>query len=222
MRCRTWTGLLSAALLTSTVGEVGAQLKHNPYAAIIRRNAFGLRPVTPQTQAPLPPAPRIDVFLTGISTVGGRKKVLLEVADRRPGKKTEYLPPLVEKDVRGRVEVVSIDADKGAVVIKIDGDVRTLTFEKDAPKAGGITPPVPPPLPYSFARATRPGFFPPPPALGTAPPMASGKLSVLVGGAKAPGTAGPSLSSMPSASFGGVVDRGVPVVATLPPKMYGR
>jgi hypothetical protein len=221
MRCRTWAGLLSAALLGSTLGGLRAQLKPNPYATIISRNAFGLKPVSSEAKTPLPPISRIDVFLTGISTVGGLKQVLLEVMDRRPGKKTEYLPPLVEKDVQDRVEVLSIDANKGTVVIKIDGDEKTLTFEKDAPKAGVTTPPVRPPLPNAFVRTPGPGFFPRRTALSAAPSTASGKLGVVVGGANAAGTAGPSLSPMPSANLG-AANRGVPVLATLPPRIYGR
>ena len=218
MRHRTWTGLLSAALLASTAAGLRAELSHNPYAAIIPRNAFGLNSLKPEPKTPPPPAPGVDVYLTGIVTLGRAKEVLLQVVDKTPGKKPEYLPPLVEGDVQGRVEVVAIDADKGAVVIRIDGVERTLTFEKDAPKPGGATPAVlPQPLGHLLVRSAGPVLLPPPTAQPTTAPSGSG---VMVGGANTPGTVGPLLPPMPTTKLSGVVDRGIPVAPPSPPRMY--
>jgi hypothetical protein len=162
MKCRILAGLFSAALLAGTAAGLQAGLTHNPYATIVDRNAFALVPLPPPPEPPTNSVPRVDVFLTGISTVGGTEEVLLQVADKTPGKKTEYLPPLRKNGVHGRVEVVSIDADKGAVVIRVDGNERTLTFEKDAPKAGGAAPPVRPSMPNPLMRTT--GLVPSPPS----------------------------------------------------------
>jgi hypothetical protein len=131
------------------------------------------------------------VLLTGISTLGGVKKVLLQIADKAPNKKPEFPPPLVEGDVQGRIEVVSIDADKGAVVIKLDGNEKTLTFEKDAPKAGSAQPPGPvpgQPLRLGVPGAPHPAGTVPLPTLQAGatpaanPAAASGAYGVVVGG----------------------------------------
>jgi hypothetical protein len=140
-------GLLGAAVLGSSGMGFCAEVKDNPYQDIVNRNAFALKPPPPPPPpgSEQPPASPVDVLLTGITTLGGVKKVLLQVVEKAPGKQGQpkLPPPLVEGDVEGRVEIVSIDADKGAVMIKIDGNEKTLTFEKDAPKSGGGAGPVP-------------------------------------------------------------------------------
>ncbi len=223
MEKRALAGLFSAALLASTVEGLQAGLTHNPYTAIVARNAFALRPVPVASPGPrTPPAPAVEVWLAGISTVGGAKKVLLQVADKTPGKKTEYLPPLVERDVQGRVEVVSIDADKGAVVIRVDGDERTLTFEKNAPKAVGATPPIRPALPNASVRTAGAVLLPSPNAMAAAQPMPSGRLGVMVGGADNPSTAGLSMPVAPSPKWGGATNRAIPFVPPSPTRILGR
>ena len=108
----------------------------NQYEPIVTRNAFALNPIPVITNTgPVVPPSSVDVFITGITTLSGTKKVLLQVTEK--GKQPDYPPPLVEGDGQGRVEVVSIDPDKGAAVIKIDGNEKTLTLEKDSPKPGG-------------------------------------------------------------------------------------
>jgi hypothetical protein len=204
---------LSGVVLGSSVLGVWAEVKENPYEEIVNRNAFALKPPPPPPgpgeNAP-PPSP-VDILLTGISTLGGTKKVLLQVTDKAPGKqKTEFPPPLVEGDVQGRVEVVSIDADKGAVVLKIDGNEKTLTFEKDSPKPGGAVPAGTPPHPMMPNPA---GTIPLPGVTSAAGAAAavnaamaggaagtSGKYGVMVGG----GTASVPSPATTVAGVGGV------------------
>jgi hypothetical protein len=188
MKPRTVVGLLSGVCLAGMVSGLRADLKPNPYEAIIDRNAFALKPVPAEPATPPPPPlPGVEVFLTGMYTIGGTEKVVLQITDKSPGKKTEYPPPLVKGDVQGRVEVVSIDPSKGAVVVKIDQQERTLTFEKDSPKPGAAPPPGGPPKPV--VRPPGPTPVPPPlaqpplvPAASTNAPRAPGKYGVLVGG----------------------------------------
>jgi hypothetical protein len=149
MKDKKWAGLVSAVLLAGTVAGLRAELSHSSYEGIVPRNAFGLLPLRRETAtSPPPPGPAFEVKLTGIVTLGGMKKALLQVEVDSSGKKIEYLPPLVEGDRQERVEVVSIDPEKGAVVIRIDGNPKTLTFAKDAPKSGRAAPAVLPPIPY--------------------------------------------------------------------------
>lgn len=208
MKHGTMTVLASAALLSSAMAGVRTDLARNPYEGILTRNAFALKPIpTPANEPATPPAPTIEVFLTGISTLSGLKKVLLQVEDKSPGRRTEYLPPLVENDVQGRIEVVSINAEKGEVVLKIDGQEKTLSFEKNAPKPSMAAPPATGPTPQ-----LRPALpFPSNPALAAAAtsPRASIKPNaVVVGGG--PNSAGGSLPGTPSAV------RSMPPVPTMP------
>ena len=192
MKCRTISGLLGAVVLTGSGGW--AQVRDNPYQDIVVRNAFALKPIPPPPPPGVntPPPSPVDVVLTGISTLGGNKKVLLTITDKSPGKgKTDYPPPLVEGDVEGRVEVVSINPDTGKVVIKIDGEEKTLGFEKEAAKAAGAAP-GPSMVPGANPAGTLPlpGMTPPAAAATAASPGAYG---VMVGGgaASAPATAAP-------------------------------
>jgi hypothetical protein len=224
MRHRGWTGLVSAALLTSMASACGAEVTPNPYAVIVTRNAFGLNPVSYQIQPAPPPAPGVVVYLTGIITLGGAKKVLLLVEDKTPGKKPEYLSPLVEGDVQGRVEVVSIDADKGAVLVRIDGNEKTLTFELDTPKPSGVAPAGPPPNPHVRPAMPGPPSGPPPAAHADAPPTPSGNSSVVVGGWNAPGSASASPPAAPSTDWNGVgraANRAASGVPSMPPSAAG-
>ncbi len=181
MRTKTVAGWLSGALLASAGVGVRAGAKHNPYEVIVTRNAFGLKPPPPPAGPPAPPTPALDVFLPGVSTVGGRKEVLLEAVDKAPGKAPEFLPPLEEKDVQGRIEVISIDAKKGMVVIEVDHTARTLTFDKSPPKSGGPIPVPQSPKPYLHAAAS----FPLPLRRANVPVASShsGDYGVVVGGA---------------------------------------
>ena len=102
-----------------------------------------LEPVEPSTSMPRHPRAvgaeaisSLAVRLTGISTLGGTKKALLEIYEKMPGKRPKFPPPLAEGESEGRIEVVSIDPEKSAVVIKADGMKRTLTFEK--PRQGKV------------------------------------------------------------------------------------
>src|SRR4051812_39118552 len=65
--------------------SAGAISADNPFQGIVDRNVFGLRappPPPPPPEAPKPPLPPIN--LTGIMTMGGRKRALLEAV--LPGK----------------------------------------------------------------------------------------------------------------------------------------
>jgi hypothetical protein len=178
-------GIASAMVLLFGSAAIGNTVPGtNPYVGIVRRNAFALRP-----PAPLPaPQPAIscpvELFLTGISTLAGRKEVLLEMTEKTPGKKAEFLPALQEGEVQGRVEVVKIDAARGAVVVKVDGQDRKLTFEANAPKE--------PPAPAVATAARWPARIPVPVSLPPAAPRLRSlplvSHGVVIGGAGTPGS----------------------------------
>ena len=231
MKSRTLARLAGSAVLASSVVGTWAEVKDNPYQVIVTRNAFALKPPPPPPPpgADQPPPSPVDVLLTGISTLGGTKKVLLQITDKSPSKagKTEFPPPLVEGDVQGRIEVVSIDPDKGVVVIKIDGSEKTLTFDREPPKAGGPPPPGQPLPPGSRPGMPMPmpGAMPSPmgsiPAPATAPASSTGRYGVVVGGGSPTATPAPSVPQIPGmpampASVPGSVTVGGAVPQTAP------
>ncbi len=219
MKGRELASLLSLSAILGAATGLQADTKDNPYQDIVARNAFALKPPPPPPPpgSETPPPTSVDVLLTGISTLGGTKKVLLQIVEKGPNKKPEYPPPLCEKDIQGRIEVVSIDADKGAVMIKIDGNEKTLTFEKDSPKAASAAPPPGPGGAPGHLRPNMPmnpaGTIPLPgvtTAAGAAaaanPNAGTGAYGVVVGGAAsgvpAPAAGSPALGGLNALSAG--------------------
>lgn len=115
----------------------------NPYAPIVDRNVFGLKP-------PPPPAPETNqtvvtppskVVLTGITSMFGpqSKRAFFEITEQEPGKPavTPKRPILAEGDREGDIEVLSIDIEQNVVRIRNRSIESELTFE--VPKSGATT-----------------------------------------------------------------------------------
>jgi hypothetical protein len=119
----------------------------NPYQPIVLRNPFGIKPV-PEPVAQIkegPPVALPKVILTGITTMFGPPKALIEITEAEPGKAANIRRPILregEKD--GTVEVLSIDAATASVRIKNSGFETNLNFE--VAKSGSIPAGGPPPL----------------------------------------------------------------------------
>src|SRR5687768_12889987 len=122
-----WKNEMMAAgllLATSAVYAVPAeQLKEN-YQSIIERNPFGLKP--PPAPAPmatnLPEVkPKVEIFLTGITSVGHpRLPRQAYFYTREQGKKEVSYYSLAEQVVQDGIEVLQIDPEKREVKIKMD------------------------------------------------------------------------------------------------------
>src|SRR5689334_17517173 len=89
--------VLGAVLLAGTAPMVLAEAKPNPYQAIVERNPFGLKPPPPPVDnTPPPPViPLAKVVLTGISSVFGPTRALLEVTEQEPGKTATTRRPIL-------------------------------------------------------------------------------------------------------------------------------
>lgn len=156
----------------------------NPYLAIAYRNPFGLKPRLPpppiaRPVAPVPPP--VEVYLSGICTVGGMKKALLQVNDKAARQKIQYLPPLSEGTTEGRIRVVSIRTDTETVLITMDGRERKLTLDEDAPKLAAVA--ARPVAPAFLSRVPTRGF--PSSPLTTRPisgPASGGQQVLVIGG----------------------------------------
>ncbi|MCX6882806.1 MAG: hypothetical protein NTV12_09935 [Verrucomicrobia bacterium] len=117
--------LLGVTLTTLEVSAVATPRTREAYQIISERNPFGLKPPPPPVEAPvaetkLPPPVKVDIFLTGITTVG--------YPSEGQGKDT--------------IEVVEINEKRPAsVTIRVAGAEQVLTFETN-----GIKPPTSGPI----------------------------------------------------------------------------
>ncbi len=211
-------GLLGiAAVLAIGSTSLWANVDTNPYAAIVERNPFGLKP--PPTNSPVPeqtaPAvPMAKVTLTGLLSTFGEPRVLLEIIEE-PGKGggTPKKPILREGERMGPVEVLSIDVAKNTVKLRNSGVETNITFEvaKAGPVPGG--PGVP---------GAAPTYTPPPPLNIPQPqnPQASAPTMVTPNGSS--GGAGVTLmGNNPTASTGvpgalGTPDGGMRTIPSRP------
>ena len=137
------TSLAGGLMLCASVGAVVADSGDNPYAGIVERTLFGLKPpAAPVDPASIkPPPPKIT--LTGITTILGKKRALMKVVlpGVKPGQPpTEASLMLAEGQRDGEIEVLGVDMKEGMVRVDDYGTVTNLTFEKDGVKAGGPGP----------------------------------------------------------------------------------
>jgi hypothetical protein len=149
-----------------------AAAEANPYLSIVERNPFGLKPI--------PPAPTGDegastnlpakVTLTGLVTMFGEPRALLEISEMEGGKPgTPQKPILTQGQRHGSVELLAIDVPKNKVRIRNGTVEADLTFEvakaTAAPAGARPVPGMPqlPALPMAYARNPfGPGAAPPP------------------------------------------------------------
>jgi hypothetical protein len=125
-----------------------------PYEAIVDRNVFNLHP----PPAAIDPAElarsRMQIpklTLNGITTILGKKLVILTMPATKPG-----VPPitlmLAEEERQEEIEVKEIDEKAGVVKVTNHGEDQTLDFDHDGtrPLAAGANPGTPltiPPIP---------------------------------------------------------------------------
>lgn len=151
------SGMTSRSLITAAVVAVAAvtyaDTKDNPYQIIIDRNPFGLKPIPPPivntaSTEPTNAPPPMEVKLTGIDTLLGYPRVLLQMQNTQT-KKLEFPPGLQVNERQGDIEILAIDVQNQTVRIRQGEAETTLDFEKNGvkPQTAGATPgsPVPPP-----------------------------------------------------------------------------
>jgi hypothetical protein len=131
--------ILSSLMLCTGVKATAADAA-NPYQGIVDRNVFGLKPPPPppKTEPDRPPLPPIT--LTGITTILGNKRALMNV--QMPGGKLQSF--ILAENVReGEIEVLEIDEKIGSVKVNAFGSETNLTFEKNGTKLAAAPAPVP-------------------------------------------------------------------------------
>jgi hypothetical protein len=154
----------------------------HPYSAISERNVFALKPPPPPPEPPSEKAPALKITLTGITTILGNKRALLETPAEpaKPGQpaKGKQFYMLTEGQRDGDLEVLQIDEVAGTVKVRNSDITETLSFEKNGNKP--MTAP---------AVAGQPGVIPPP--IGgmspiPAPPSATPTIPGVSGGGLRP------------------------------------
>jgi hypothetical protein len=130
--------MAAASVLCSIVSAVGANSPANPYARIAQRNLFLLR--EPPAAAPAPEAkPTLPkIFLTGITTILGRRQALLKIPAHsgKPGETPsgDQFFILGEGQRQGKLSVLQIHEKTGSVAISYGSQVLKLTFEANGVK----------------------------------------------------------------------------------------
>ena len=131
----------------------------NPYQGIVDRNVFGLKPPPPPVK---PEDKKVDapkITLTGITTILGNKRVLMNVAmpakPPEPAKQQSFI--LAEGQRESEIEVLEIDEKAGIVKVNDFGTILTLNLDKDGAKLPASVAAAPPP-----PGQPAPGYVPPP------------------------------------------------------------
>src|SRR5882672_331701 len=148
--------VLCVLLLCAGGSATGAD-SANPYQGIVDRNVFGLKPppAPPRPEDNKPPPPKIT--LTGITTILGNKRALMNVAmppkPPDPAKQKSFI--LAEGQRDGDIEVLEIDETSGTVKVDDFGTVMVLDINKDGAKLPA-TPLAPAPVAPPDAAGYRP------------------------------------------------------------------
>src|SRR5438874_6780342 len=103
------TGLVVCQTVLANTPE--AESTSNPYQGIVDRNVFGLKPPPPPPAPPEPPKPPVNITLTGITTVLGKKRCFITVtASPKPGAPAVPISMMLTEDQRdGEIEISHID-----------------------------------------------------------------------------------------------------------------
>jgi hypothetical protein len=123
-------GVLVASIAVGAVRAEGAA--KNPFAIIVERNVFQLRPFVYSTELVREPPPKVlpKIVVTGITDVCGRKQALVEISETgRPSTR----PVLTEGESFAGVTVEVIDVDGGRVKLSVQGEVLELELQAAQP-----------------------------------------------------------------------------------------
>lgn len=186
------------------------------YKIILERNPFGLKPPPPPPAPPTNAAPAetpTNYKLSGITALFRPPRAMF--VNHPPGKPTPEYLSLSEGQRQGSLEVLpgGIDVKAGTVKVKISGEERTMSFEKDGLKgpagpAIATAPGVPVPM-------VMPGFNPVPATPGGSMTAPGGIPSPQFNAPRPVPTASPAVMPTP-VQLQGVPARPVRGTTTIP------
>jgi hypothetical protein len=162
--------MTASALLLGGTMAWGVENSGNPYADIVTRNAFSLKPPEPPKELPPPVEEKApsNIIMTGVTSIGGKKQVYLKLTT--PGEKEPEYLRLGENERQGAIEVVEIIPKTGRVRIKNRGVPSLISFETHGAMAAAA-PAAPAGMPG------RPGMPALPSVPGVAPVSANNSVS---------------------------------------------
>ncbi len=157
----------------------------DPFLAIAKRNAFGIKPPPPPPPpeaTTAPPPPPSNLFLTGISVINGVRRAYL-VQVEAAGKPPKYLTLDEAHAMQDGIRLLEIDGRKRVVRVQNGTEELALNFKDNAWKGNGGNPGAPGP-----ANAGPPGMRQIPQPVGQAaapagqPAASSGPTIIRRGG----------------------------------------
>jgi hypothetical protein len=180
---RVSAGLMSLLVVTADgfANEPGADDRN--YRVIVERNPFGLKPPPPPpTNAPVAAAPKDEILLTGMTSLGGLRAYFQSKAPQ--GKQPEFYSLGVDEKKDG-LEVLAIDLANKSVRVRNGGAESLMTFASNGvkPPATPVAPVMAPGLPQPPGAMTTPGGVNVPGGVNRAggnaavPPMTGGAIS---------------------------------------------
>ena len=108
-----------------------AKEKCGVYECIVKRNSFGLTsPAMRLAESPTQKLIPLQVSLTGVADIGGKKRVFLEVFE--PGNPVR-IPVLAEGEAWGKIEVLQVDVPSGQARLRVEGVETRLGFQLPKP-----------------------------------------------------------------------------------------
>jgi hypothetical protein len=198
----------ATTLLASTCANLWADAKVNPYEPIAERNPFGLKPPPPppdpsENVPKPPPVPLATVDLTGITSILGPPRALLEIVPG-PGKPM-IKPVLAEGERVESIEVVSINIQKNEVTIKNGPTVTNLTFKVAKSTPAAAAPPPAGGLPGMVPKPPVPGLPGSQPTQTSYNNPGSGRYNVMVAGGS---SSAPAAATATGAPYGSAQNTG--------------
>jgi hypothetical protein len=202
MRWKWWVWV-PLGIVTMILGGAHANVtgvSESQYRSFVDRNPFGLKPPPlppPVTEEPTPPPVKVNIQLSGISSLGGTKRAWLVIPPGPGRTNTTYLSFREGDPEREGIRVQNIDPERGLVQILNAGIPATLDFENhglaySAPVAVNIP---------GQAQPARPGARPGRPVANPARPTVvapGGQAATRTQGVS--GTATPTVRTIPARS----------------------
>ena len=163
---RAMTIVSASTLMLGATCTFGIEAGVNPYADIVTRNAFSLKPPEPPKpiEQPKEEVAPSNIIMTGVTTINGKKQVYLKLTT--PGEKDPKYLRLGENEREGQIEVTEITPKTGRVRIKNRGVPSIISFDthgaqmSSAPAAAVAIPGRPPGLPGVTGVPPVPGAVP--------------------------------------------------------------
>ncbi|HUZ06483.1 MAG TPA: hypothetical protein VMV89_03250 [Candidatus Paceibacterota bacterium] len=133
--------LAGALAVNAALRADDAALPGNPYALIVARNVFGLRPLPPPPDPNAQPKePPVKITPNGVMSIFGQWQVLFKTTVAGKPEKKSYM--LAEGEAQDDIEVVKIDDKAGFVTFNNHGMLEKIPLA-DEPSAGAVVPGTP-------------------------------------------------------------------------------